>query len=127
MESGDKAIDEYLSFEPASFDFLNRFEVQQHEIWEDTYSSRYTLSVEIWLSQYSSDEPHPQLRLRFEEVQKLGFGTQFSPLTLRLNIRSLRQDQWEYLRYAITDEEGLLSFYSRGFKADLVEGHRGQI
>ena len=38
MEPGDKAINEYLSFEPASFDILNRFEVQQHEIWEDTYS-----------------------------------------------------------------------------------------
>ena len=126
MESGDKAIDDYLLFEPASFDFLNRFEVQQHEIWEDTYSSRYTLSVEIWLSQYSSNEPSPQLRLRFDEIQKLCFQEQFSPFTLRLNIRSLRQDQWEYLRYAVTDEEGRLSFYSRGFKADLVEGNGAQ-
>jgi hypothetical protein len=122
MESGDRAVDEYLSFEPASFDFLNRFEVQQHEIWEDTYSSRYTLSVEIWLSQYSSNEPHPQLRLRFEEVQELCFREQFSPLTLHLNIHSLRQDQWEYLRYAVTEREGRLSFYSRSFKADRVEG-----
>ncbi|SRR5260370_40095546 len=122
MESGDRAIDEYLSFEPASFDFLNRIEVQQHELWEDTYSSKYTLSVEIWLSQYSSNEPHSQLRLRFEEVQKLCLQEQFSPFTLHLNIRSLRQDQWEYLRYAVTDEEGRLSFYSRSFKADLVGG-----
>src|ERR1700739_4006728 len=102
MESADRAVDEYLSFEPASFAFLNRFEVQQHEIWEDTYSSRYTLSVEIWLSQYSSNEPHPQLRVRFEEVQELCLREQSSPLTLHLNIRSLRQDQWEYLRYAVT-------------------------
>lgn len=123
MEPSDKAINEYLSFEPASFDFLNRFEVQQHEIWEDTYSSRYTLSVEIWLSRYSSDEPHSQLRLRFEEVQELCLREQSSLLTLHLNIRSLRQDQWEYLRYAVTDVEGKLSFYSRGFKADLVEGN----
>jgi hypothetical protein len=71
MKSNDGAIDEYLSFEPASFDFLDRFDVQQQEIWENAYSSRYILSVEIWLSQYSSEEPHPQLRLHFEEVQKL--------------------------------------------------------
>ena len=123
MESHDRAIDEYLSFQPASFDFLDRFEMQQHEIWEDTYSSKYSLSVEIWLSQYSSDEPHPQLRLRFEDVQKLCLQEQISPFTLHLNIRSLRQDQWEYLRYAVTDEEGRFSFYSRSFKADLVDRH----
>jgi len=122
MESGDKAIDEYLSFEPSSFDFLDRFEGQQREIFEDIYNSRYTLSVEIWLSQYSSEEPHSQLRLQFGEVQELQVQQQLSPLVLHLNIRSLHRDQWEYLRYAVTSEEGRLSFYCRSFKADLVAG-----
>jgi hypothetical protein len=120
MESDDKSIDEYLSFEPSSFDFLDRFEVQQREIFEDTYISQYTLSVEIWLSQYSSEEPHSQLRLRFGEVQELQVQQQLSPLVLHLNIRSLHRDQWEYLRYAVTSEEGKLSFCCRSFKADLV-------
>lgn len=123
MESGDRAIDEYLSFEPSAFDFLDRIEVQQHEIFEDTYSSRYILSVEVWLSQYSSEEAHPRLRLRFDEVQELHIQQQYSPLVLHLNIRSLRKDQWEHLRYAITSEGGKLSFYCRSFKADLVEGN----
>jgi hypothetical protein len=123
MESGDRTIDEYLSFEPLAFDFLDRIEVQQHEIFEDTYSSRYILSVEVWLSQYSSEEAHPRLRLRFDEVQELHIQQQYSPLILHLNIRSLRKDQWEDLRYAITSEEGKLSFYCRSFKADLVEGN----
>ncbi len=123
MESGDKAIDEYLSFGPYAFEFLDRFDVQQHEIFEDTYSSRYILSVEIWLSQYSSEEAHPQLRLQFGEVQQLHFQPQFSPSVFRLSVRSLRQDQWEYLRYSVSDEEGGLSFYSRSFKAVLVEGN----
>src|ERR1700730_857488 len=123
MESGDRAIDEYLSFEPSAFDFLDRFGVQQHEIFEDTYSSRYMLSVEIWLSQYSSEESHPQLRLQFGEVQDLHFRQQCYPLVLHLNVRSLRKDQWEHLRYAVTSEEGRLSFYCRSFKADLIEGN----
>lgn len=123
MESGDKSIDEYLSFNPSAFEVLDRFTVQQYEIFEDTYSSRYFLSVEIWLSQYSSKKAHTQLRLRFGGIQELRFHQGFYPLTLCLGIRSVRQDQWEYLRYSVADEEGRVSFYCRSFKADLVEGN----
>jgi hypothetical protein len=125
MKPDDEEIDKYLSLKPFSFDFLERFELQQHEIFEDTYSSIYTLSVELWLCQVSTDEPHPQLRLLFGEVQKLNFQPSF-PLTLRLRIRSLRQDQWEYLRYAVSDDDAGLSFYCRSFEASLVENDRTQ-
>ena len=50
MEHSDKALDHYLSLDPTSFDLFDRFDLRQQEIWIDTYSSKYGLSLELWLS-----------------------------------------------------------------------------
>jgi hypothetical protein len=56
----------------------------------------------------------------FDDVQQLQLKASAGYLTLPLIIRSLRDDQWEYLRYRVIDlEEEVLSFYSRSFEAQL--------
>ncbi|GHO47212.1 hypothetical protein [Ktedonospora formicarum] len=120
MEHSDKALDHYLSLNPSYFDLFERLDLRQQEIWIDTYSSKYSLSVEIWLGTGVSDDRR-QLRLVFDDVQELQLQAGAGYLTLPLVIRSLRNDQWEYLRYRVIDrEEEVLSFYSRSFEAQLV-------
>jgi hypothetical protein len=121
MMHSDKALDYYLSLNPTFFDVLDRFELRQREVWVETYSSKYVLSLELWLSAGVSDDPN-RLRLIFDDVQQLRLQAGAGYLTLPLAIRSLHNDQWEYLRYRVIDrEEEVLSFYSRSFEAQLVE------
>jgi hypothetical protein len=121
MNQSDKALNHYFSLQPNSFDMLARFNLQQHEVWIDTYSSKYILSLEIWLRTGIHDDTR-QLRLIFNDIQRLRFEAKAGYLTLPLTIRSLRKDQWEYLRYHVTDrEDEILSFYSQGFEAQLIK------
>lgn len=121
MAQSDKALDHYFSLHPDAFDVLDRFDLRQHEIWTDTYSSKYVLSLDIWLRIGISDDLR-QLRLIFNDVQQLRFEAKAGYLTLPLTIRPLREAQWEYLRYRVSDrEEKVLSFYSRDFEAQLIE------
>jgi hypothetical protein len=121
MEHSDKALDHYWSLDPTSFDLLERFDLRQQEIGIDTYSSKYVLSLELWLRTGRSDDQR-RLHLIFDDVQQLHLKAGGGYLTLPLVIRSLRQDQWEYLRYRVMDrEEETLSLYSRRFEAHLLE------
>lgn len=117
----DKALEYYLSLNPAFFDVLDRFELRLREIWIDTYSSTYILSLDIRLSPGISDDPR-RMHLFFDHVENLQLTTRGYCFPLPLTIHSLRNDQWEYLKYSVTDhEDEALCFYSRTFEAQLVE------
>ncbi|HEY0753658.1 MAG TPA: hypothetical protein VGD98_06830 [Ktedonobacteraceae bacterium] len=127
MKYSDKAFDHYLSLDATSFDLLERFDLRQREIWIDTYSSKYVLSLELCFGTGRSDDQR-RLRLIFDDVQQLQLKASGGYPTLPLVIRSLHNDQWEYLRYHVSDrEEEILSFYSRGFAAQLVEEKTQQL
>jgi hypothetical protein len=121
MKQSDKALDYYFSLQPDFFDVLARFDLQQHEIWIDTYSSKYVLSLELWLRTGIYDDPR-RLRLIFNDIQQLRFEAKAGYFTLPLTINSLRKDQWEYLRYHVSDrKEKIISFYSQGFEAQIIK------
>ena len=115
MQQTDAAIKEYMALKADGFELVGRLTIQQKESWTDTYSSTYALVLEIWLSQYSSEEPHTQLCLQFENVQELIINSRSQPLTLHLNIHTHYYDQWEILRYTVEDQEQKISFHSQGF------------
>jgi hypothetical protein len=60
--------------------------------------------------------------LIFNDIQQLRFEAKAGYFTLPLTINSLRKDQWEYLRYHVSDrKEKILSFYSQGFEAQIIK------
>ncbi len=110
MMNSDKAVEYFQSLNPSLFDVLDRFEVRQTKPDED---SKVQLIVEIWLR---------HLHLTFFGVRDLKFQAQGLVKGFELSIRSIKDYQWEGLRYEVHDKESLtpLSFYCWRFEADLI-------
>ncbi len=72
---------------------------------------------------YENEDDDPRrLRLTFEGVRNLRTTFQGFTLLPRIDIRSIRDNQWERLRYEVKDVEGhTFSFFCRGFQAQIVE------
>jgi hypothetical protein len=118
MAENDRAIDRYWSFHPKLFSVLDRLELSQKSTGE---SPAYVLSLEIWFRPSEKDDDPRQLHLSFENVIDLKFNpSDFIEISL-LEILSIREYQWEKLRYRVVDTEGnQLSFYCKQFEVEIV-------
>lgn len=122
MMNKDKAVEHYLSLNPTLFDVLDKFEVRQERPDEDE-DSRFEMVVEIWLRiLLDAEEDRRRLRLIFFGVRDLKFHAQGLVNGLELSIYSIKDYQWEGLRYAVHDDESLtpLSFYCWRFEASFI-------
>jgi hypothetical protein len=120
MMNSDKAVEYFQSLNPSLFDVLDRFEVRQTKPDED---SKVQLIVEIWLRVLLDEEEDlRRLHLTFFGVRDLKFQAQGLVKGFELSIRSIKDYQWEGLRYEVHDKESLtpLSFYCWRFEADLI-------
>ncbi len=120
MMNKDEAVEHFLSLNPTLFDVLDRFEVRQTAPEE---GSEVELIVEIWLRVLlDEEEDRRRLHLTFVGVRDLKFETQGLVNGLELSVYSIKNYQWEGLRYEVRDEESAitLSFYCWHFEADLI-------
>ncbi len=120
LMNNDEAVEHFLYLNPSLFDVLDRFEVRQTAPEE---GSEVELIVEIWLRVLLDEEEDlRRLRLTFFGVRDLKFQAQGLVNGLELSIRSIKDYQWEGLRYEVHDKESLtpLSFYCWRFEADLI-------
>lgn len=115
----EQTISAYQALNPTLFDVLDRFDLSQH------YHSdqQHELSIELWLRMFENeDEDSRRLRLTFEGVRNLTTAFQGFTLLPRIAIRSIRDYQWEHLKYEVKDEEGnTFSFFCRDFQAQIIE------
>lgn len=122
MTDDEKAISAYQALNPTLFDILDRFDLSQHYFPDQ----RHELSLELWLRMYENEYDDPRrLRLSFAGVRSLRTTFQGFMLLPRIDIRSIRDYQWEYLKYEVKDAENdTFSFFCRSFHAQIVEEKR---
>lgn len=118
--NNDEAVEHFLSLNPPLFDVLDRFEMRQTPPEE---GAEVELIVEIWLRVLlDEEEDRRRLHLTFVGVRDFKFQTQGLVNGLELSVYSIKNYQWEGLKYEIHDEESAitLSFFCWRFEADLV-------
>jgi hypothetical protein len=109
--SSDAAIEHYWSLRPTRFPSLERLVVFQDTVEEDPPF----LSLELELVGTDTQSLH----IVFRRVQDLKMHFPGGHRQVFLEITSIRDYQWEGLRYHVVDEEPQLSFYCRDFEAKL--------
>ena len=119
MIDDEQAIRAYLALNPAQFDILDRFELRQ----QYSLDQEHNLYLEIWLRMYENEyEDSRRLRLTFEGVRDLKTIFQGFTLLPSIVIRSIRDYQWEQLRYEVKDADGnSFTFFCRRFQAQIIE------
>lgn len=118
MAESDKAIGRYWSFHPRLFSVLDRLEFSQKSTGG---SPAYVLSLELWFRPSEKDDDPRRLHLSFENVIDFKFNPNgFVEISL-LEILSIREKQWENLKYRVVDtEENQLSFYCKQFEVEIM-------
>ncbi len=118
MTEHDEAIRQYLSLSPRRFAVLEEVEVRQRSTGGAPATE---LTLELWLRASENEDADSQrLYLSFENVSELKINSRgFFQIPL-LEIVSIRDSQWEGLKYRVADtEENQLSFYCRRFDASI--------
>lgn len=128
MTEHDPAIAHFLSLHPALFDVLDTMQIRQTELPESYQSGEpyeVELVVELWLRVLMDEyEDRRRLHMTFYGVDQLKLRTGKTINGVEIVIRSIKNDQWEKLRYAVFEKEQSqmgLSFYCRGFEATIEE------
>jgi hypothetical protein len=119
MIHDDKDIRQYWSLNPREFHILDRL------IMSQTYPAKRPteiLGLELVLRSKEAADRR-RLVLSFSGVEELQVTPHASLIQfLMLEIRSIRDRQWENLKYEVKEtEEDTLSFYCASFEANIEE------
>lgn len=119
----DSKIASFNSLKPWEFTIVDRILIRQDLF--GTPGRGVPRNLDLWLVR-SLGEEYPKLVLRFFRVSSLVFAPP-APYPFELvflTIHSLRERQWEYFNYQVsqTEQENPLSFICRTFEATIVEG-----
>ncbi len=120
MIEKDENIERYKSLNPSLYSVLDQLELYQKGTGRAPASM---LSMEIWfrLSVNEGDDPR-RLHLSFFDVNDLKVNAQGFVQVPLLEIVSIKEYQWENLKYRVEDAEGnQLSFYCKKFTANIEE------
>jgi hypothetical protein len=119
MIDEEQAIRAYLELNPTQFDVMDKFELHQ----QYSLDQEHKLFLELWLRMYENEyDDARRLRLTFEGVRDLKTAFQGFTLLPKIVIRSIRDYQWEQLRYEVKDaEDNCVSFFCRSFQAEIIE------
>ena len=118
MTDKDELVDHYWSLRPTLFNVLDVMRLHQRKLDEDA-PVRLELELVLRLFEQENDD-RERLHLVFFGVTDLKFsGTGLVVFPL-LEIFSIRDFQWERLKYRVKEiENGELSFYCESFTATL--------
>ena len=119
MIHDDKAMSQYWSLNPREFYLLDQLILSQ------TYPAKRSteiLTLELVLRPIEAMDRR-RLVLSFSGVEELQVTPHASLIQfLMLEIRSIRDRQWENLKYEVKEtEEDTLSFYCASFEANIEE------
>lgn len=119
MTNHDPAIEQYWALNPLRFDILDRLVYSQS--YTEQQGHQVTVELRLRIGEREEDDRR-RLRIVCTGVKDLRLqfgGFMHFP---RITIRSIRDWQWEDLRYEVADEEqGTFSLYCRAFQALLEE------
>jgi hypothetical protein len=113
MIQKDIAIEQYKALGPHKFSFLRQLTLSQDAMSEDALS----LTLEL----LSDEDKIGELHLLFFGVQQLKMNIERDYLQMKIEISSMREAQWEHLKYFIKAEDNQLSFYCKRFEIKLVD------
>lgn len=112
MVQRDVAIEQYKALGPQRFSFLHRLTISQDSLAEDTLS----LTVEL----LSDEDESRELYLLFYGIQQLKVNIERNYIQMNIEITSMRESQWEDLKYFVKAEDNQLSFYCKRFETKLT-------
>ena len=119
MIHDDKAVRHYWSLNPREFHILDQLILSQ------TYPAKRStelLTLELVLRSKEVTDRR-RLVLTFSGVEELQVTPHASLIQfLMLDIKSIRDRQWDYLKYEVKEtEEDTLSFYCESFESRIKE------
>ena len=113
MKTDAEAIDNYYSLNPAAFGIVGVIELRQLLPPANT-PTELMMEIELWQDQNDS-----RLRLSFADVKRVIIRQ--PPWSLfqvgLIDIRSIRDRQWENINYEVKSEDEEISFLCRSFEA----------
>lgn len=121
MAEPNEAIHRYWSLNPKLFPVLDKLELYQKSTGN---SQAHMLVLELWLRVSENEEDDlRRLHLSFHHVSELKMHPHGFIQISFLEITSIKDYQWENLKYRVHDAEGdQLSFYCHQFEVNVVEG-----
>jgi len=110
-----EAINNYYSLHPAAFGIVDVIELRQSPSSDNTPAE---LIMEI---QLRHDQNDSRLRLSFADVKQVMIRQpSWSLFQVGLiDIRSIKERQWENINYEVKSEDDEISFLCRSFEASL--------
>ena len=128
MAERDVTIEHYLSLNPTLYDVLDRMQIRQTalpELYQSGEPYEVEMIIELWLRILVDEyEDNRRLHLTFYGADQLKMRTGSLVNGVEITIRSIKDAQWEKLRYYVYEQEQSqmgLSFYCRGFDAVIEE------
>lgn len=120
MAEYEEAICQYWSFNPKLFSVLDKLQLHQKSTGE---SPAHMLVLELWLRVSENEEDDlRRLHLSFHNVSELKIQPPGCIQIPFLEITSIKDYQWENLKYRVHDAEGnQLSFYCNQFEVNVIE------
>lgn len=120
MSSADTTIEQFLSFKPWQYSYVERFELYPDFGDEDELSlNDLVIKVELLSNAYEGD-----LQIIFRGVRNVQLNIEGSGFQIMggLSITPFRESQWEGVRYHVGEQEGNhLSFLCQRFEASLKQ------
>ena len=115
MKTDAEAIDNYYSLNPAAFGIVGVIELRQMPSFDNT-PPEFMMKIEL-----RNDQNDSRLRLSFADVKQLIIRQpSWSLFQIGLiDIRSIKERQWENINYEVKSEDDEISFLCSSFEASL--------
>lgn len=105
MSERDPSLEQFLALNPALFDVLDSYQIRQTELSEQYQSGELyeiAMIVEMVLRVLTDEyEDQRRLHLTFYGVDQLNIATGSHINRVEITIRSIKDHQWEKLRYHV--------------------------